>query len=60
MWLYVSEQEKFSDFGSEDALLWQETNIPYAAWTPDSTRTLSLKYQPSEVLVILLVNLISR
>ncbi|XP_057787308.1 uncharacterized protein LOC131004627 [Salvia miltiorrhiza] len=50
MWLYVSEQEKFSDFGSEAALVWQETNIPYAVWTSDSTRTLSLKYQPSEAL----------
>ncbi|KAL1569477.1 cleft lip and palate transmembrane protein 1 [Salvia divinorum] len=50
MWLYVSEHEKFSDFGSEAALVWQETNIPYAAWTPDSTRTLSLKYQPTEAL----------
>lgn len=52
----MSEQEKFNDFGNEAALLWQETNIPYAVWTTDSTRTLSLKYQPSEVPVILLVN----
>ncbi|KAL1536562.1 cleft lip and palate transmembrane protein 1 [Salvia divinorum] len=50
MWLYVSEQDKFSDFRSEAALVWQETNIPYAAWTPDSTRTLSLKYQATEAL----------
>ncbi|PIN15789.1 Transmembrane protein [Handroanthus impetiginosus] len=50
MWLYLSEQEKFSDFGSEGALVWQETNIPYAVWTADSSRTLSLKYYPSEAL----------
>ncbi|KAK4417458.1 Cleft lip and palate transmembrane protein 1 [Sesamum alatum] len=50
MWLYLSEQENFNDFGSERALVWQETNIPYAVWTADSSRTLSLKYYPSEAL----------
>lgn len=50
MWLYLSDHEKFTDFGNEKALIWHETNIPYAVWTPDSTRTLSLKYQPSEAL----------
>ncbi|KAL6583490.1 hypothetical protein OROMI_005568 [Orobanche minor] len=49
MWLYVSEQERFNDFGSEGALVWQETNIPYAVWSAESSRTLSLKYHPSEV-----------
>ncbi|KAK4353495.1 hypothetical protein RND71_029013 [Anisodus tanguticus] len=48
MWFYLSEQEKFSDFGNEGALIWHETNIPYAVWVPESTRTLSLKYHPSE------------
>ncbi|XP_011083215.1 cleft lip and palate transmembrane protein 1 homolog [Sesamum indicum] len=48
MWLYLSEQESFNDFGSERALVWQETNIPYAVWTAESSRTLSLKYYPSE------------
>ncbi|EPS61974.1 hypothetical protein M569_12819, partial [Genlisea aurea] len=48
MWLYLSKKEKFSDFGNERALYWHETNIPYAVWTADSTRTLSLKYYPSE------------
>ncbi|KAH9623778.1 hypothetical protein KSS87_020427 [Heliosperma pusillum] len=50
MWVYLSENDKFSDFGNEKALVWQETNIPYAVWKPESTRTLSLKYQPSEAL----------
>ncbi|CAA0839280.1 Transmembrane CLPTM1 family protein [Striga hermonthica] len=50
MWLYLSEQEKFNDFSSEGALVWQETNIPFAVWTADSTRTLSVKYYPSEAL----------
>lgn len=49
MWFYLSEQEKFNDFGNEGALIWHETNIPYAVWGPESTRTLSLKYQPSVV-----------
>lgn len=49
MWLYVSEHQKFNDFGRESALLWHETNIPYAVWGPESTRSLSLKYHPSEV-----------
>lgn len=49
MWLYVSEQEKFNDFGNEAALFWHESNIPYAVWGPESTRSLSLKYYPSEV-----------
>ncbi|GFP93378.1 cleft lip and palate transmembrane protein 1 homolog [Phtheirospermum japonicum] len=50
MWLYLSEHEKFNDFSSEGALFWQETNIPYAVWSTESTRTLSLKYYPSEAL----------
>ncbi|KAH7681429.1 Cleft lip and palate transmembrane 1 protein [Dioscorea alata] len=48
MWLYVSEHEKFNDFGNEDALVWHETNVPYAVWGPAGTRTHSLKYFPSE------------
>ncbi|EXB64075.1 hypothetical protein L484_013085 [Morus notabilis] len=47
MWLYVSENHNFTDFSDESALLWQQTNIPYAVWGPDSTRTLSVKYHPS-------------
>ncbi|KAL0890555.1 hypothetical protein Bca101_014538 [Brassica carinata] len=50
MWFYLSEQEKFSDFSNEGALYWHETNIPYAVWTPESIRTKSLKYYPSETL----------
>ncbi|KAL2347127.1 hypothetical protein Fmac_001127 [Flemingia macrophylla] len=50
MWLYLSEREKFNDFGSESSLVWHETNIPYAVWSPESTRTLTLKYHPSESL----------
>lgn len=50
MWVYLSEQEHFNDFGNEGALVWHETNIPYAVWGPQGTRHLSLKYQPSEVL----------
>ena len=49
MWFYLSEHDKFNDFGNEDALIWHESNIPYAVWKPESTRTLSLKYHPSEV-----------
>lgn len=50
MWLYLSEKENFIDFGGSP--VWHETNIPYAVWNPESTRTLSLKYHPSEVLFI--------
>ncbi|KAL3818770.1 hypothetical protein ACJIZ3_004675 [Penstemon smallii] len=50
MWLYLSEQETFNDFGNEKALIWHETNIPYAVWSAESSRTLSLKYYPSEAL----------
>jgi hypothetical protein len=49
MWFYLSEQERFNDFNNEGALIWHETNIPYAIWGPESTRSLSLKYYPSEV-----------
>ncbi|KAK7824365.1 uncharacterized protein LOC112012307 [Quercus suber] len=48
MWFYVSEHEKFNDFANEAALLWHESNIPYAVWGSESTRSLSLKYSPSE------------
>ncbi|CAD5331177.1 unnamed protein product [Arabidopsis thaliana] len=50
MWFYLSEHEKFNDFGNEGALIWHETNIPYAVWKPESTRTLSMTYYPSEAL----------
>ncbi|KAL9354581.1 hypothetical protein Peur_052551 [Populus x canadensis] len=50
MWFYLSEQERFNDFNNEGALIWHETNIPYAIWGPESTRSLSLKYYPSESL----------
>ncbi|PSR88075.1 Cleft lip and palate transmembrane protein [Actinidia chinensis var. chinensis] len=50
MWFYLSEHEKFNDFGNEGALVWHETNIPYAVWGPESTRSLSFKYYPSETL----------
>lgn len=49
MWLYVSEHERFNDFGNEGALIWHESNIPYAVWGPESTRSISLKYYPSQV-----------
>ncbi|XP_013611203.1 PREDICTED: cleft lip and palate transmembrane protein 1 homolog [Brassica oleracea var. oleracea] len=50
MWFYLTEQEKFSDFSNEGSLYWHETNMPYAVWTPESVRTKSLKYYPSEIL----------
>lgn len=50
MWLYLSENQKFNDFGSESALVWHQTNIPYGVWGPESTRTLFLTYYPSQVL----------
>ncbi|KAI4336431.1 hypothetical protein L6164_014960 [Bauhinia variegata] len=50
MWLYLSEREKFNDFGNEGALIWHEAKIPYAVWGPESSRSLSLKYYPSEAL----------
>ncbi|KAG5619098.1 hypothetical protein H5410_018922 [Solanum commersonii] len=49
MWFYLFEQQNFSDFGNEGALIWHETNIPYAVWGPQSTRSLSLKYHLSEI-----------
>ncbi|KAL5649864.1 hypothetical protein ACJX0J_040673, partial [Zea mays] len=50
MWMYLSESDKFNDFANDDALIWHETNIPYAVWGPTSTRTRSLTYYPSEAL----------
>ncbi|KAL8171833.1 hypothetical protein V2J09_023637 [Rumex salicifolius] len=50
MWFYLSEHENFRDFANENSLVWQETNIPYAVWGPGSTRSLSLKWYPTEEL----------
>ncbi|XP_038881554.1 cleft lip and palate transmembrane protein 1 homolog [Benincasa hispida] len=50
MWVYLSEHERFVDFGNEGALVWHENGIPYALWGQESTRSLSLKYYPSEAL----------
>ena len=49
MWIYLSEREKFIDFGNEDALVWHESKIPYAVWGLAGTRTRTLKYYPTEV-----------
>ena len=49
--MYLSEHERFTDFGNEGALVWHENGIPYAIWGPESVRSLSLKYYPSEVLL---------
>ncbi|GLT48973.1 hypothetical protein SLA2020_225600 [Shorea laevis] len=48
MWVYLSGNEKFNDFGNDGSLVWHETNIPYATWGPESTQTLSMDYYPSE------------
>lgn len=48
MWLFVSEREKFTDFSNEDALVWHETNVPYAVWGPGSSRTRTVTYHPTE------------
>ncbi|KMZ64783.1 putative Cleft lip and palate transmembrane protein [Zostera marina] len=48
MWLYLSEKDKFEDFGNESALLWHEIDVPYASWEPESRRSQILKYYPSE------------
>ncbi|CAM6043159.1 unnamed protein product [Sphagnum compactum] len=48
VWLYVSEAPKFTDFGNEAALVWHETNVPYAVWTPNSVRRKHFVYHPSE------------
>ncbi|KAK8921922.1 hypothetical protein KSP39_PZI019958 [Platanthera zijinensis] len=50
MWLYFSEQQNFNDFGNDGALMWHESNIPYAVWGSASSRSVSLKYAPSEAL----------
>jgi hypothetical protein len=49
-WFYLSENENFNEFGNEAALVWHDTNIPYAVWGMESTRSISLKYYPSEAL----------
>eukprot|EP00252_Welwitschia_mirabilis_P019611 TRINITY_DN4588_c0_g1_i2.p1 TRINITY_DN4588_c0_g1~~TRINITY_DN4588_c0_g1_i2.p1 ORF type:complete len:615 (+),score=94.38 TRINITY_DN4588_c0_g1_i2:204-2048(+) len=48
MWLYISENKRFHDFGNEAALIWYETNVPYAVWEPNSVRKLSIEYHLSE------------
>lgn len=49
MWVYLTENDKFNEFGNESALVWHETNILYAEWGPENTRTLTLNYPPTEV-----------
>ena len=52
MWMYISEDKSFNDFGNEKALVWHETNIPYAIWSPEGSRRHRILYDPSEVLVL--------
>jgi len=47
LWVYLSEQSEFT-FGNHEALVWHETNIPYAVWTADSVRHKNFTYYPSE------------
>ncbi|BBH02566.1 Transmembrane CLPTM1 family protein [Prunus dulcis] len=48
--IFLNVKREFNEFGSERELVWHETNIPYALWGPESTRSLSMKYNPSEAL----------
>ncbi|KAH9574350.1 hypothetical protein CY35_01G052500 [Sphagnum magellanicum] len=48
IWLYISEDASFTDFDNEAALVWHETNVPYAVWTPNSVRHKQFVYHPSE------------
>ncbi|CAL9118046.1 unnamed protein product [Musa textilis] len=48
-WFTSLRTRSFKDFGDEYVLGWHESNIPYAVWGLSSTRSLSLKYYPSEV-----------
>ena len=50
MRVHLSKQERSSNFNSESALIWHETNIPHAVWGPQSPRSFSLKHYPSEAL----------
>lgn len=43
-YVVFSIHEKFGDFGNEQAIIWHET-----MQSTESTRTLSLNYQPSQV-----------
>ena len=49
--MYISGDKSFNDFGNEKALVWHETNIPYAIWSPEGSRSHRILYDPSEVLV---------
>lgn len=49
MWLYISEKETLTEFGNEKALVWHESNIPYAVWGPESVRHHHIVYDPSEI-----------
>lgn len=48
LWVYLSEEPVFTDFANDEALVWHETSIPYAVWTPDSTRRTNLSYHLTE------------
>lgn len=50
MWLYLSEQDVFTEFGNEKALAWHESSIPYAIWGPESVRFHHLFYDPTDIL----------
>ncbi|KAG6542059.1 hypothetical protein Mapa_016523 [Marchantia paleacea] len=47
-WMYTSESREFKDFSNEEALIWHETKVPYAVWTPGSTRRRNYTFTPSE------------
>ncbi|MCO5590518.1 hypothetical protein L7F22_044488 [Adiantum nelumboides] len=49
LWLYLSEEDTFTDFSNEKALVWHETKFPYATWGPQSVRHHQLVYDPSEI-----------
>lgn len=33
MYVYISDQEEFTDFKNEDALFWLKTGLVYGDWT---------------------------
>eukprot|EP00850_Spirogloea_muscicola_P017577 SM000152S01565 [mRNA] locus=s152:275605:280036:- [translate_table: standard] len=47
VWVYVSEDPAFADLGSEEALVWYESSLPYASHKPGNERTSQYSYKPS-------------
>jgi hypothetical protein len=60
LYVYLSESEKFNDFGNPEALIWSEKGLVYGDWSSgsdgDGTRVHNIEFETSEVISVIILS----